>query len=94
MGLLGVLSLSPDAHAWWSTTVTTWTPRWMLGGIFAWAVLLHVHKGMKAVRMAEQAGLHKSSMAWGWQTFLLGFASLKLLEKRIERRRAGSGSQD
>jgi hypothetical protein len=40
---------------------------------------------MKAVRMAERAGLHQTSMAWGWQTLLLGFPSLGLLERRIER---------
>jgi 3beta-hydroxy-delta5-steroid dehydrogenase/steroid delta-isomerase len=86
--LLGVLTLSPAAHGWWSANVTSWTPRWLLAPIFVWAVLLHVYKGMKAVRLAEQAGLHQTSLGWGWQTFLLGFASLGLLEKRIARRRA------
>jgi len=87
MGLLGVLAFNADAHALWSGAVTTWTPRWLLQGVFAWAVALHVYKGMKAVRLAERAGLHETSMGWGWQTFALGFASLSLLEKRIDRMR-------
>jgi hypothetical protein len=29
-------------------------------------------------------------MGWGWQTFVLGFASLSLLEKRIDRMRKSS----
>ncbi len=83
MGLTGVLAISPDAHAWWSANVTRFTPRALIGGIFVWAALLHVYKGMKAVRIAERAGLDKTSMGWGWQTFLLGFASLGLLEKKV-----------
>jgi deazaflavin-dependent oxidoreductase (nitroreductase family) len=88
MGLLGALALSPAAHALWSGSVTSRTPRWLLQSVFTWAVLVHVYKGMKAVRMAERAGLQESSMGWGWQTFALGFASLSLLERRIERSRA------
>ena len=87
MTLLGVLAFDPGAHAHWSGSVTSWTPRWLLQGVFVWAVLLHVYKGMKAVRVAERAGLHKTSMGWGWQTLALGFPSLSLLERRIERER-------
>ena len=85
MGLLAVLAFSPAAHALWAERVTSWTPRGLLQGIFVWAALLHAYKGMKAVRMAERAGLHQTSMAWGWQTLLLGFPSLGLLEKRVAR---------
>jgi hypothetical protein len=86
MGLLGVLAFSPAAHAAWSARVTTWTPRVLLQTIFLWAVLVHVYKGMKAVRIAERAGLRATSLAWGWQTFLLGFASLGRLERYVEQR--------
>ncbi len=85
MGLTAVLAFSGDAHALWEANVTTWTPRWLLAGIFVWAAGVHVYKGMKAVRSAERAGLHQTSLSWGWQTFLLGFPSLGLLEKRVER---------
>jgi hypothetical protein len=93
MGTLGVLALSPQAHAAWSEAVTSWTPRWLLGGVFGWALLVHVFKGMKAVRLAERAGLHQTSMGWGWQTFALGFASLSLLEKRIAGERPRHAGQ-
>ena len=86
MGLLALLAFSPDAHAAWSAQVTSWTPRWLLQGIFVWAALVHVYKGMKAVRLAERAGLRATSLAWGWQTFLLGFPSLARLEQRIRQR--------
>ncbi len=89
MGLLALLAFSPDAHAVWSAEVTSWTPRWLLQGTFIWAALVHVYKGMKAVRMAERAGLRATSLAWGWQTFLLGFPSLARLEQRIQKRERG-----
>jgi 3beta-hydroxy-delta5-steroid dehydrogenase/steroid delta-isomerase len=85
MALLAVLAFEPGAHALWSESVTRWTPRWMLQGVFIWAVLIHVYKGMKAVRMAERAGLHQTSLGWGWQTFALGFPSLSLLQRRVEQ---------
>jgi 3beta-hydroxy-delta5-steroid dehydrogenase/steroid delta-isomerase len=86
MGLLALLAFSPEAHAAWSAQVTSLTPRWLLQGIFVWAALVHVYKGMKAVRMAERAGLRATSLAWGWQTFLLGFPSLGRLQQRIAKR--------
>jgi len=48
-------------------------------------VLTQLHKGLKAGRLAERAGLHDTSIAWGWQTLLLGFPSMNLLLPRIER---------
>jgi 3beta-hydroxy-delta5-steroid dehydrogenase/steroid delta-isomerase len=89
MGLLGVLALSPAAHAAWQDAIGPWTPRPLLLAIFAWAVLVHVWKGLRAVQLAERAGLRRTALAWGWQTFLLGFASLRLLERRAERVRSG-----
>ncbi len=85
MGLLGVLALSPTAHAAWQDAIGPWTPRPLLLATFAWAVGLHVWKGLRAVQLAERLGLRRTALAWGWQTFLLGFASLRLLERRAER---------
>lgn len=79
---LAVLAFEPAASAVWNRYVP-WLPHRVLQLIFVWAALVHVYKGMKAVRLAEAAGFSKTSMAWGWQTFILGFASLGLLEKRI-----------
>jgi hypothetical protein len=86
MAATGVLALSGGAYAWWSAHVTPWLPRGAIAAIFVWACLLHVWKGMRAVRLAERAGYRETSLAWGWQTLLLGFASLRLLERRVARR--------
>ncbi len=86
MGLTGVLATSSSAFVWWSENVTDLLPRPLIAVVFAWACWLHVAKGLRAVRIAERAGLHETSLAWGWQTFLLGFASLGLLEKRVAQR--------
>jgi hypothetical protein len=88
MGMLGVLALSPSAHAAWQDAIGPWTPRPLLLGIFAWALATHVWKGLRAVQLAERLGLRRTALAWGWQTFLLGFASLRLLEQRAERMRS------
>ncbi len=79
---LAVLAFEPAASAIWNQHVP-WVSHRILQLVFVWAALVHVYKGMKAARLAEQAGFSKTAMAWGWQTFLLGFASLGLLEKRI-----------
>lgn len=86
MGLLAAMSFVPDVYSWWESHLTPMVPRWVLAMVFVWAVLTHVWKGMKAVKMAERAGLHSVSMGWGWQTLLLGFASLAKLEARIHRK--------
>jgi 3beta-hydroxy-delta5-steroid dehydrogenase/steroid delta-isomerase len=84
---LGVLALSPAAHAAWEGMIGPWTPRPLLLGILAWAVGLHVWKGLRAVQLAEQLGLHRTALGWGWQTFALGFPSLRLLERRATETR-------
>ena len=94
MGLTALLTLSPAVHGWWSTNITTWTPRWLLGGIFVWAALVHARKGIKAMRLARQAGLAPRAVGWGWQTFLLGFPSLGLLEKKIAADRVARGDTE
>lgn len=85
MGLTGALALSATAHAWWEAHVTAWTPRPLLIAIFAAACLEHVRKALVAVREAERAGLQATSLAWGWQTLLLGWPSLRLLRARTRR---------
>jgi 3beta-hydroxy-delta5-steroid dehydrogenase/steroid delta-isomerase len=88
MGALALLALSPAAHAAFASWVGPSTPRPLLLGVLAWAVGLHVWKALRAVQLAERLGLRRTSLAWGWQTFALGFASLRLLERR-EREAAG-----
>jgi 3beta-hydroxy-delta5-steroid dehydrogenase/steroid delta-isomerase len=86
MGLLGALALSPAAHAAWQAAIGPCPPRPLLLGVLAWAALLHVWKALRAVQLAERLGLRRTALAWGWQTLLLGFASLRLLERRAEAR--------
>ena len=82
---LGLLAHHPPTWAFWSQHVIGIIPHWVYQVGLWVAVLTHVHKGLKAVRLAERAGLHRTSTAWGWQTLILGFASMKLLLPRIER---------
>jgi len=86
MTLTGALAISDSAYGWFAAHVTALLPRWAIVAIFVWACWLHVRKGLRAVQLAERAGLHATALGWGWQTFLLGFASLGLLEQRIARR--------
>jgi hypothetical protein len=90
MGLLGLLALSPSAHAAWQAWIGPFPPRPLLFGIFAWALGLHVWKALRAVQLAERLGLSRTALGWGWQTFALGFASLRLLERRAEEQRRES----
>lgn len=82
MGALALLALSPAAHARFEAWVGPWAPRPLLVVVLAWAVGLHVWKALRAVQLAERLGLRRTALAWGWQTFALGFASLRLLERR------------
>lgn len=84
MVFLGLLAHDPTVWAWWSQSIMGAIPHWLYQAGFWTAVLTHVHKGLKAVRLAERAGFHRSSAAWGWQTFILGFPSLALLVPRAE----------
>jgi 3beta-hydroxy-delta5-steroid dehydrogenase/steroid delta-isomerase len=88
MGLTGALAISDAAYGWFAAHVAAWLPQPLIGAIFVWACWLHVKKGLRAVQLAERAGLRETALGWGWQTFLLGFASLGLLERRIARRAA------
>ncbi|GAF94347.1 unnamed protein product, partial [marine sediment metagenome] len=93
MLLLGFVAHHPSTWAWWTQNLTAAIPQWVFRVVLWAAVLTHVHKGLKAVRLAERAGFHRTSTAWGWQTFILGFASMKLLLPRIaraEQRAAGT----
>jgi 3beta-hydroxy-delta5-steroid dehydrogenase/steroid delta-isomerase len=82
---LGMLAHHPPTWAFWSQHVIGVIPHWIYQVGLWVAVLTQLHKGLKAVRLAERAGLHDTSTAWGWQTLLLGFASMNLLLPRIER---------
>ena len=94
MTLTGTLAISGSAYAWFSAHATALLPRSAIVAVFVWACWLHVKKGLRAVQLAERAGLHATALGWGWQTFLLGFASLGLLERRIARRAAAARDRE
>jgi len=82
---LGLIAHHPPTWAFWSQQVIGAIPHWVYQAALWVAVVTQVHKGLKAVRLAERAGLHNTSTAWGWQTLVLGYASLNLLLPRIKR---------
>jgi 3beta-hydroxy-delta5-steroid dehydrogenase/steroid delta-isomerase len=89
---LAALVLWPEAHAAFARALGGFAPpRPLLAGVLAWALGLHVWKGLRAVQLAERLGLRRSALAWGWQTFALGFASLSLLERRARETRDAAG---
>jgi 3beta-hydroxy-delta5-steroid dehydrogenase/steroid delta-isomerase len=94
MALTGVLAISDRAYAGFSAHATGLIPRWAIAAAFVWACWLHVRKGLRAVQLAERAGLRETALGWGWQTFLLGFASLRLLERRIAQREAAARERE
>src|SRR5262245_2315888 len=87
LGGLGVLALSPAAHAALEAGLGPWAPRPLRRALFAWALGLHAWQGLRAVQLAERRGLRRSALRWGFQTLVLGFASLRLLERRAARMR-------
>jgi 3beta-hydroxy-delta5-steroid dehydrogenase/steroid delta-isomerase len=94
MGALALLALSPGAHAVFASWLGAFTPpRPLLVGVLAWAVGLHVWKALRAVQLAERLGLSRTALGWGWQTFALGFASLRLLERRAAEAQRGTAGR-
>ncbi|MBW2712948.1 MAG: NAD-dependent epimerase/dehydratase family protein [Deltaproteobacteria bacterium] len=85
--LLGMVGFHGSLWSWWTAHVPFLgqIPRILYQLGFTAAVWSHVYKGFKAVMLAERAGLQKTAMGWGWQTLLLGFASMNNLLARIER---------
>ncbi|MFN8544066.1 MAG: DUF4499 domain-containing protein [Candidatus Binatia bacterium] len=86
MGGLAFLALDPGAYAWWTEHVTAAFSRGLLEWILVLAIVIHVGEALVARRLARENGLGSSAGGWFWQTLLLGFPSLTLLRRRIERR--------
>jgi 3beta-hydroxy-delta5-steroid dehydrogenase/steroid delta-isomerase len=87
LGFFGLVAFNDPLWTWWSAHghILGKIPKIMYQLGFIAAVWTHVYKGFKAVMLAERAGLHETSMGWGWQTLLLGFPSMNNLLARIER---------
>src|SRR5262245_34048768 len=85
LGLLGVLGLHPGAYALWTRHVTGVFSQAQLFRVFVVAYVVHIGEAMWARRLALRSGLHASANGWAFQTFLIGFPSLRLLRVRAAR---------
>jgi hypothetical protein len=87
IGVLALVALDGGAWALWSAHVTAAIPRSALRALLAATVAIHVAEAAYARRLALRLGLAAAAGAWFWQTLLLGFPSLRLLQRRA---RAGA----
>ncbi len=92
LGVFAVTGHHDPTWTLWSERVLGFIPRFVYIFGFWVAVAVHIHKGLKAVKLAEQAGFHETSLKWGWQTFILGFPSMNKLLARIERLGSRAGN--
>lgn len=89
MGLTGALALSSSVHALMPAPMGAILTPMVMRVIFVVAVGLHVLEGSFAMSRAKMRGL--PAAAWGAQTLLLGYPSLRLLLRRTrDGARAGT----
>lgn len=82
LGLLGILGVSTGAYAAWTHYVTGVFSQTQLFRLFVVSYLIHVGEALWARRLALRSGLRKSANGWAFQTFLIGFPSIRLLRAR------------
>jgi hypothetical protein len=80
MASFGVVAFNDEAWELWQRRVP-WLPRWTYQAGFSAAVAEHIRKAIRAHSLATQAGMEAGP--WTRQTLLLGFPSLRLLERAI-----------
>jgi len=89
--LLGIIALSPDFYAYWSSTVMPLPSRSVML-VILWACLpIHLFEGWYCHRLAHRIGLPNSAKAWGWQAFWVGYPGTRLL---LKRKRAWAEAQE
>lgn len=79
---LTVLTFSPAAYGWWSQSVTTFFSPVFLWWLFWAAFAAHVVEGSVAWIWCHRAGVAEK-WAWAFQTFIVGFPSLRLLRGHL-----------
>ncbi|MEM9865904.1 MAG: NAD-dependent epimerase/dehydratase family protein [Myxococcota bacterium] len=85
LGLLFWLAFAPNGYRLWRRFL--WLPsRTTLRVIAVIAIALHVGEAAYARKLAKEHNLDVSG--WTWQTFLLGYPSLRLLLRRVEAKGA------
>ena len=83
MTAFGIVAFNDGVWERWHAVVP-WLPRWLYRAGFVTAVAEHVRKAGIAHRLATGAGMEPPlRAAWTRQTLLLGFPSLKRLQRRV-----------
>ncbi len=62
--------------------LTIFQTQFILIFVFVAAVLAHVCEALYAMHLSRKIGCKSTVTAWGLQTLLLGYPSLRLLQKR------------
>ncbi len=81
---LFALAFSGGAYEWWVGELSPMFPRWLLQVIAGSAIALHVGEALYARTIATRAGLETAG-GWFRQTMLLGYPSLRLLLRELEK---------
>jgi hypothetical protein len=83
MTTFGVVAFNDGVWRRWFAAVP-WLPRWLYQASFATAVAEHVRKAAVANRLAKDAAMDPQlRAAWTRQTLVLGFPSLRLLQRQL-----------
>ncbi len=82
--VLGILSFHSGAYQLWSRHITTVVPQLWMKWVFWSATLIHVAEAFYAYKLCEMMQISGPVRnAWVFQTFLLGFPSLRLLRRLL-----------
>jgi hypothetical protein len=73
------MSFSLDVHEFWIANVHYLPDQFVLQWGCVAALALHLWEGWYCHRLAGRLGLTSSARAWGWQSFLVGYPSTRLL---------------
>ena len=79
MALFFAICLHPGVYEYWITHRHPLPDPGTLHLVLVAAVGLHIFEGWYCYHVATKLGLHKSARSWGWQTFVLGYPSTRLL---------------
>lgn len=85
IGLLALLTLQPQAYEFFAQHVTSLLSQGFLRALLFLAVVVHMLEASYALMLAKQAGFNRTARGWCFQTFLLGYPSLRLLWRRVHQ---------
>jgi 3beta-hydroxy-delta5-steroid dehydrogenase/steroid delta-isomerase len=85
IALLTVLAFDEDAYRYFSTHVTSIFSQSFLKVLFYATIVIHFCEAAYAYYVARRSRLQDIAVGWSFQTFLLGFPSLRLLLKTLKK---------